>query len=322
MNWMLEKLHSFLLKYVIYGNINGKATVYVPVTIVLSLLCEFYPLPDSYLNYKDNVLNRGFMKPNYIYSSLVLLPFAVIISYTYSKGNVMSVFKNVTRTTLVILACQVIRRVQLLYDLEDNYDHCSRYGSVYKTEQICTSRGYEWITFQLSGHTFYMFYYSLATMEEMRLYRIWQMYVDGIHQVERLKKPLASVTVFRYFTEAEYSKIKGMVSSWNNVVRFWMVIAGIYIILLDFCTLTTMVYFHQIEEKVIGSLLAIGLWYILYKFLFSEFILEQIKLSCNYDTRSLQEKYLRDWYVLEARKTYYFKKINCSSPFLQPNFDI
>lgn len=320
MRWILEKLHSSLLKYVIFTDIDAKAAIYLPLTVLLSVATQLYPLPDTYFDYKDNVFNRGFMKLSYQWNTIVLIPFAVIIAYAYSKGNLVDVFYNVVRTLIAIFACQAVRR--LLFDVETYYDHCSRNASILRSEQECTSHGYEWITFSLSGHTYYLFYYSLISMEEMKLYTIWQSYAKAISEVESSEASFENISVFRSYTIEDFLWTKKFITSFSGFMKSWVVFIGIYIVTLHFCTLTTLIYFHEIDEKLCGSILAIVTWYVVYKCFFSRLIQEIVKFYCYSEEQSIDKKLNEDWYSYEVRKMYYFKKIQCFAPFFQPNFDI
>lgn len=318
--WIIDKLHSTLLKLVIFANIDAKAAIYLPLTVFLSLVTDMYPLPDTYFNYKDNILNRGFMKINHIWCALVLLPFAIIISYVYSRGNIFAVIVNTLRTIIAISACQIIRR--LLFGMESWYDHCDRNASFIKSENECTLKGYNWTTFQLSGHTYYLFYYSLVSMEEARLYTIWLCSHKIISEMENLEKSSDDTEMYSDFSNDEFMRMKKIIISYNNFLKLWIIFIGVYVVIADFCTITTLIYFHEIDEKLCGSILAIATWYLVYKLFFSKFIRRKIYEFCNEDELSLFERFNKEWYSFEVRRLDTFKTIQHFVPFLQPNFNI
>ncbi|XP_053308870.1 acyl-coenzyme A diphosphatase FITM2 [Spea bombifrons] len=199
-----------------------------------SLVKELWPLPDTYLNNKRNVLNVYFVKLSWGWTFCLLLPFIALTNYVLSQS-----VRLVLRRLSSLLVGTVVWYLCTSFFLY--VEHIT--GSCYDSEALlelksqhsnrsdCKLNDGYWHGFDISGHCFLLPYCVLMIMEETsvihddRLERHWQKTAINV-----LFVALGSLTI----------------------IWVWMF----------FCTA---IYFHDIWQKLLGTAFGITGWLVTYR---------------------------------------------------------
>ncbi|XP_004414150.1 PREDICTED: fat storage-inducing transmembrane protein 2 [Odobenus rosmarus divergens] len=201
-----------------------------------SLLKELSPLPESYLSNKRNVLNVYFVKLAWAWTFCLLLPFIALTTY-HLTGKAGLVLRRLS-TLLVGTAIWYVFTV-LFSNIEHYTGSCyqspalERVRKEHQSKQQCHGEGGFWHGFDISGHSFLLTFCALMIVEEMAV--LHEVKTDRSH---RLHTPITSLVVALGFL---------------TFIWVWMF-------------LCTAVYFHNLSQKVFGTLFGLLSWYGTYGF--------------------------------------------------------
>ncbi|XP_044296239.1 acyl-coenzyme A diphosphatase FITM2 [Varanus komodoensis] len=233
----IDRSVRFLLPYLVRSSVRQTMPWgLLGLTLGGSLVKEFAPLPDSYLNNKRNLLNICFVKFAWAWTFILLLPFISITNYLVTR-NILVVFQRLTTLmvgTAVWYACTCV----FLY-IEDLTGTCYKSPALdiqlleHLNKLQCQKAGHFWHGFDISGHSFLLSYCALMIVEEMAV----------MHSV----------------TTSQGSRLHRAVS-----ILFLALSCLTLIWLLMF--LTTAIYFHDFFQKFFGTLVGLFAWYGTYRF--------------------------------------------------------
>ena len=183
-----------------------------------------------------------------MYHSILLINLIkkILNSYIRSGGSFGSVFRNCLRM-LGGTACW--------------YISVSIFDYVHKTSGFCghsfawdlsTCKPQDVKRIDISGHTFLLLFCILVILEELRLFDDWSL---------STKK-----CAFRNFKSIE--KARKLHFRFSVVVYLLVVLIIALFALWNVMLISTILYFHDMLQKVLGALFANVSWIILYRFIY------------------------------------------------------
>ncbi|XP_028926344.1 acyl-coenzyme A diphosphatase FITM2 [Ornithorhynchus anatinus] len=205
-------------------------------TLAGSLVKELAPLPESYLSHSANVLNRYFVKMAWGWTFWLLLPFIALTNY-HLTGSARTVLRRLSSLLVGTAVWYVCTRFfsQVEHFTGGCYasaapDEAARKEPGASKEQ-CRGGGGFWHGFDISGHSFLLSFCTLVIAEEMAVLR--EVKTDrgqGLHVALSL-----------------------LVVALGFLALTWV---GMF--------LCTAVYFHDLSQKVLGTLFGLLGWYATY----------------------------------------------------------
>ncbi|XP_072489768.1 acyl-coenzyme A diphosphatase FITM2 [Notamacropus eugenii] len=201
-----------------------------------SAVKELSPLPPSYLSNKRNILNVYFVKVAWGWTFILLLPFIALTNYHLTgKAGV------VLRRLCILLVGTLIWYIStsVFLHIEHYTGNCYKSPALesiqreYNSKVECRQGGGFWHGFDISGHSFLLTYCALVIVEEMAV--LQEVKIDRSHGL--------------YFT------LTSLVVALGCLVYIWI-----------WMFLCTAVYFHDLSQKVFGTLFGLLGWYGTYGF--------------------------------------------------------
>ncbi|XP_040104931.1 acyl-coenzyme A diphosphatase FITM2 [Oryx dammah] len=209
---------------------------YLPWALAASMLAgslvkELSPLPESYLSNKRNVLNVYFVKVAWAWTFCLLLPFIALTNYhlTGKAGLVLRRLSTLLVGTAIWYVCTAI-----FSNIEHYTGSCYQSPALegerkeHQSKQQCHGEGGFWHGFDISGHSFLLTFCALMIVEEMAV--LHEVKTDRNHRLHAAITTLVVALGFLTF------------------IWVWMF-------------LCTAIYFHNLSQKVFGTLFGLLGWY-------------------------------------------------------------
>ncbi|XP_054429689.1 acyl-coenzyme A diphosphatase FITM2 [Pteronotus mesoamericanus] len=221
--------------------VRERVRSYLPWGLVFSLLVgsslkEFSPLPESYFSNKRNVFNVYFVKLAWAWTFCLLLPFIALTNY-HLTGKTLLVLQRLFTLlvgTVIWYVCTTI-----FSSVEHYTGSCYQSPALegmrkeHQSKQQCLSSGGFWHGFDISGHCFLLTFCALMIVEEMSV----------LHEVKTDRS--------HHF----HTTITTLVVALGSLTFIWL-----------WMFLCTTVYFHNMYQKVCGTVFGLLGWYGTYKF--------------------------------------------------------
>ena len=220
-----------------------KVPFYLFVVVVCSFIHGFQPLPQSYLSNKRNVLNVYFVKFGWGWTLLVLIPFISFTSSLYTSLNPLAILKHLRR--MAVATCGWYIWVNLFVYIEELTGFCEGEETLI-SKRSCYQEGFYWDGFDISGHCFLLTYSALVISEELQHKPHWPS--DAVQTSPENINEFQHMNIARLLTLEVFSLFAGLLS-----------------ILWEFMLVFTTIYFHTFSQKVLGAVIAIFTWYIIYR---------------------------------------------------------
>ncbi|XP_063281672.1 acyl-coenzyme A diphosphatase FITM2 [Pelobates fuscus] len=199
-----------------------------------SIIKELWPLPDSYLNNKRNVLNVYFVKFSWAWTFWLLLPFIALTNYALTQ-SVRSVLQRlsslVVGTVIWYLCTRFFMYVEHITGNCYESEVLAELRSHHKDRHECKVNGGYWHGFDISGHSFLLPFCILTILEE-----------TSVLLDKRLERHQLGTAINALFLAL------GVLS----IIWVWM-----------FCC--TAIYFHDVWQKMIGTSFGILGWHVTYQ---------------------------------------------------------
>ena len=225
-----------------------KLAFYWFVVMVGSFIHDFQPLPQSYLSNKRNVLNVYFVKFGWGWTLLLLIPFISFTSSVYTSLNPFAILKHLSRMAVATWGWYFW--VNLFVYIEELTGFCEGEETLI-SKRSCYQEGFYWNGFDMSGHSFLLIYSALVIKEELQPKLYWPSIMSPVVQT-------SPENINRF----QHRNIARLVTPLVEVFSFF---AGLLLILWEFMLVFTTIYFHTVYQKVLGALIAIFTWYIIYR---------------------------------------------------------
>lgn len=214
------------------------ALLLAAITLGGSVLKDALPLAESYFSNRRNALNVYFVKFSWGWTMGLLLPFIFTSNY-FVQRDVLFAVRRIASCAVGTVVWFLSTRI--FHIVENFTGECFESLNMtvlneFENKQACRKQGHLWVGFDISGHSFLLSYCVLMIMEETAV-------MDELHKVEQ--KPGKATTVI----------IKTLFVALNTLTLLW--------IWMFFCTA---IYFHDLPQKIIGTIFGISAWYLTYQF--------------------------------------------------------
>ncbi|XP_022244232.1 FIT family protein CG10671-like [Limulus polyphemus] len=238
-----------------------KIGIYVSILFFVSLVCDFVPFPESYFSRKDNLLNEYLVKLGWGWTLTIVGTFVYLTSWTYCCSDKVLVRQHLSRMlvgTVVWFFCTT-----LFQYMEEWFGHCypPEHGKNYKTKGLCRKHGLKWVGFDISGHAFLLIYCCLIIMEEGKCIRGW----ERIGELIVRNNEFEDESPLKKLSEEQMYKLKTSYEQFTPYVRVTFVFMTVLLLIWDVMLMTTILYYHNMVQKLAGGLIAIGIWFITYR---------------------------------------------------------
>ncbi|XP_051887062.1 acyl-coenzyme A diphosphatase FITM2 isoform X2 [Pristis pectinata] len=180
---------------------------------------------------------RYFVKFSWGWTVGLLLPFIFTSNY-FVQRDVLYALRRITSCVVGTVVWFLSTRI--FHIVENFTGECFESQNMtvlheFENKHACSKQGHLWIGFDISGHSFLLSYCVLMIIEETAI-------MNELHKVEQ-KPGKATSTI-----------IKSLFIALNALFLLW--------IWMFFCTA---VYFHDLPQKIIGTIFGISAWYLTYK---------------------------------------------------------
>ncbi|XP_034027442.1 fat storage-inducing transmembrane protein 2 [Thalassophryne amazonica] len=231
---IVEKLAAFWRRRIVRQNFPW---MFLLISAVGSVLKELQLVPQTYFSSSRNVLNVYFVKVSWGWTLLLLTPFLLLSSSSFSRN-----VSFLTRRLLSLVVATAIWYVctETFFYVEDATGSCFESdpgGDVKKeftSKASCRRAGYQWHSYDISGHSFILVYSSLFIMEEMA--------------------PMTSMKAAR-MSALPKMILNLLYVALNLIVTIWV-----------WMFVCTSVYFHDLSHKLLGTLCGLAGWFVTYRF--------------------------------------------------------
>ena len=216
---------------------SSKAAIYWLVVLAGSFIHDFLPLPQSYLSNKRNVFNVYFVKLGWGWTLGLLIPFMSLTSFAYTSCNPTAMLKHLSRLAVGTFGWYFW--VNLFVYIEELTGFCEGEDSL-TSKRSCHLQGFHWDGFDISGHAFLLTHSALIISEEIQV-KQWLPALESEESVGRRPHILLSPLIDLLFAGS-----------------------SMLLILWEFMLVCTTVYFHNVQQKVFGALIALFTWHVTY----------------------------------------------------------
>lgn len=232
---------------------------------LFSMLKETHPPHLDFLTGKHSTLNQVFVKLGWLWTSSVFALYGILSLPIHKKP--LPIFgrlcvRYVVTTLIFYVWCAMI------FPMVESYTGACLHKQIQVfdiTKKDCLKRnGYFYHSFDISGHSYLMTYCVLILMEESKesLYflQLSRYLRKAENPVDDNDRPLLDRN------EALHLETKFTIMGPLILVSY----VGLFVlcVLWDFMLVITTIYYHTFSEKVLGSALALCMWYLLYHFIF------------------------------------------------------
>lgn len=155
---------------------------------------------------------------------------------------------------------------QILFPAIDNFSATCITGNetLYLTKAECLStEGWEYLSFDISGHSYLLTYCVLIMMEESKeiLYFLWL----GRRLFGEIDRDRMEDSAWPNLDEKQVKSLRRRFPKLSPLVAVTFLNMCALALLWDFMLLVTTLYYHTLAEKVIGTALALLMWSFLYR---------------------------------------------------------
>ena len=151
---------------------------------------------------------------------------------------------------------------QVLFPAIDNFSATCIAGNETLTltkAQCLSNEGWQYFSFDISGHSYLLIYCVLIIMEESKeiIYFVWLK--------RKLFDDAAEDSSWPDLDEKQVNSLRRRFPKLSPVLAVTFFNMSALALLWDFMLLVTTLYYHTFAEKVIGTVLALLMWAFLYR---------------------------------------------------------
>ncbi|CAH8642841.1 unnamed protein product [Heterobilharzia americana] len=250
-----------------------KAGIYLCLAAGVSLIFDFVRAPPTYFSNKHNPFNKFFVKLGWAWTCGCLAAFLIVSSFVYTGGNIKLMRAHILRLA-VGSGCWYSGTgfINLIHDWTGHCHPASvtlSSGSPPSHRMLCQRAGGVWFGFDISGHCFLLVLSNLWIMEELRCMQHWNKLSD-ILQLNKYDNsnysPNFSGT--RHVSEQQLNIMRSSYRRLTTVIRLIFSFTACLSMLWDIMFLSTVVYFHTMPSKLLGTALAVACWFLFYRVIF------------------------------------------------------
>ncbi|KAF2353060.1 Fat storage-inducing transmembrane protein [Trinorchestia longiramus] len=241
---------------------------------------------------KDNFFNVYFMKIGWAWLIFIVGSFVYLTSATYGCGKRIIIQQHMGRLVIGTVLWVLITK-WLFVSVEQATGTCLG-KSVIPDRWLCVTSGFQWHSFDVSGHAFLLIYMNLVTVEEAQAIVGWDCMHDMIFQEEHHRKtepaqagsaPTAGTSEagasrpepdlshgpdspLRSLSSSEFSTLKEHYEVFTPYIRVLFILMTLLSLSCDVLLACTVVYFHTMPQKLVGGACAMAVWYLTYRVVF------------------------------------------------------
>lgn len=250
----------FVCKKYLFFSTHKRLFVYV-ILLIASIVGDFVKFPKIYFANSGTFLNQYFVKFGWFWTILWTLSFVMTTSKVFCLNTRTSVLRHVAR--LVVATFFWYFWTKTFNQLEEYFGQCSGKG---QTRSSCRSAGFQWKPFDISGHVFILIYSALVMISEARPIIGWDKIQDVLIKEENARKDRKSVaTTFSSLNENQLQELKVVYKQMTPYIQVLFIIITIFVALWEVMLITTMMYFHNMPEKLLAGIVAMSTWYVTYR---------------------------------------------------------
>ena len=228
-----------------------KAALFSLLVFVVSSYSELYQLGEADGPSKDFPLNKYYVKYNWAWTLLFLVPTVSLMAVLYTGMELKDATRHLFRLAINHVIWYAVTNLFLSY--QRAVGTCS--NKSFSNRSDCLTGGGTWSDVDISGHVFLLSFSTMIISEEVVGISPWA------SSNYRLSSPLPKwkVTIL--------SAIYRHTLASFTVVLF-EIVAAVEIILNVIMILITCLYFHTFYEKVLALIVSLTLWYVPYHVLY------------------------------------------------------
>ena len=255
-------MYQQVVKNVIFGlRSNYRAVIYLLSSMYLSLYCDFSDNSESYLAKQNNILNIYFVKFSWGWTLLSLGGYVIATtientkSQTYYSDCINGILKLAIRLFIATMVWYFITESFLL--VEEQTGVCAI--PKYLDKSTCRNKGFFWKGFDISGHCFLLVWCNLVINEEIRGSRTWDM--------KEKDTPPSDTN----------SKTKTCKQLFFGPLFFYLL--AFISMIWDLMIICTNMFFHTPYEKILGTVIAVSIWVILYQIIYKRYLFKYLEIK-------------------------------------------
>lgn len=252
----------------IFFDVNLKVALYLGSLFLVSLIGDFVPFPKSYFSRSDNLFNQYFVKLGWMWTLLFSAPYLALSSYTICCGDIKRLYRN-HFPRLLIATVFWFGWTKMFNVIETAFGRCSTRG--FETKSACLKAGHLWQGFDISGHAFILIYSSLVLIEEARPIINWESIKDLLRNEEHNRnggdgaRGSLATNPLKNLKDDQIKALQVLYQRYTPIVRILFVGMTALQLLWDIMLVCTMLYYHNMIEKVISGIIAILTWFFTYR---------------------------------------------------------
>ncbi|VDP43018.1 unnamed protein product [Schistosoma margrebowiei] len=269
----LDLLLFSTLRRPMFINPAIKAGVYLCLAAGVSLVFDFVRAPPTYFSNKQNPFNRYFVKLGWAWTCGCLAAFIIVSSFVYTAGNIKLMRGHILRL-VVGSGCwyTVTGLINLIHDWSG---HChpssvTLPNGLRPNQRIsCHRAGGVWLGFDISGHCFLLIMSNLWIIEELGCMQHWNK-LSEILQLHKSNEPNQSTNTsgIRHVSEQELNIMRSAYRRLTTMIRLIFSFTACLSMLWDIMFLSTVIYFHTMPSKLLGTALGVACWFLFYRVIF------------------------------------------------------
>lgn len=279
---ILTTVVLFYCKKILFVKIHYRVAAYFLCLFIISLITDVLPVPKVGVAKSESLINKYFVKIAWIWNLLFLIPFVTITTNIYCCGQYDKMLKQ-HGSRLVIATIFWWFWTSMFNKIEVMFGNCNvKYKSSDKlsTKESCLIEGYVWNGFDISGHTFILIYGSLFIIEETKCIFNWDSIKEHL-RLETYRRSINDTTPnqnpLKDLNKEQLSTLQENYQKYTPYVKAIFFALTLLQVLWDFMLLITIVYYHNLVEKLLGGGIAMVTWYFTYRYWFkSTFLLPML----------------------------------------------
>lgn len=252
-----RSLSRKLVHAVLHSSVLIKAQLLLAVVVLGSTLQALEVVPESALGSKHTLLNKYLAKFSWLWTLMWVVPAVTVTGALYTGLNLRDFLRHMGRVATAHVVWYVV--TTLVNKSHHHFGQCS--GEGITSVKACVKGGHEWTGFDISGHVFFLSYCVFIITEEAANIKleVWNHYKEMLELENRVVNKAGK-------------RVRSWLENIYNISNFFveaMELFGLSLILLwCFVVLVTSLYFHTFLEKLVGSAIAVVMWWLTYRLLY------------------------------------------------------
>jgi len=259
----VQMLFLHVCRKVVFIETHVKIGLYVALVIFCSVCKDLLPPIKTYMASKHNVFNVFFVKWGWLWTLVLVVPFVVLTSYTYTCGTMEIVRKHVMRVAVVATAIWFVC-VRAFNYIEHVTGYCYE-GPLFKDKLSCRNSGFVWLGFDISGHCFLLVFSNLVISEEVKAFKNWERIGEMLTKHDSKDESDSFVSPLRKLTKAQVDVLRASYHIQTPRIKYLLVGLTILSCLWEVMLLCTCLFFHSMPQKITGTVVAILFWFLTYQ---------------------------------------------------------